>query len=138
MSDLSLKELMVPSRIVNIEYPGLEGLTIDICYLARESMNKLRTKCVSSKFNKKLRSFEDVLDEDKFLEVFVKETIKGWQGFKYKYVEEFLLVDISKVNPEDEMVFSQDNAVQMMKNSSSFDEWVMEVISDLENFTQTK
>jgi hypothetical protein len=48
------------------------------------------------------------------------------------------LVDISSLDPEDELEFSQDNAETLMKNAGDFDTWVTEVTGDLENFTKTK
>ena len=48
------------------------------------------------------------------------------------------IVDISSLDPEDELEFSQDNAETLMKNAGDFDTWVTEVTGDLENFTKTK
>ena len=42
MSKISLKSLMTPSKTVAIEFPGLEGFEVDLCYLAREDLLKLR------------------------------------------------------------------------------------------------
>ena len=55
MSDtpVSLASLMTPSKTVSIEFPGLTGLKVMLCYLAREELVKLRKRCVTNKFNKK-------------------------------------------------------------------------------------
>ena len=116
----------------------MKGFSVDLTYLAREELVKLRNRCVSQKFNRKTRGFEETLDEDKFLVEYVKAVIKGWKGLKYSYLEELLLVDISTLNPDDELEFNQDNAETLMKNASDFDTWVSEVTGDLENFTKTK
>ena len=47
-------------------------------------------------------------------------------------------MDISSLNPEDELPFNQENAEILMKNAADFDTWVTEVTGDLENFTKTK
>jgi hypothetical protein len=47
-------------------------------------------------------------------------------------------VDISSLNPNDELAFNPENAETLMKNASDFDTWVTEVTGDLENFTKTK
>ena len=135
---VSLASLLTPSKTVAVDYPSLEGFTVNICYLAREGLLKLRNKCLSQKLNRKTRAFEDTLDEDKFLTEYCKAVIKGWSGMKYKYLEELLLVDISGVDPEQELEFSQENAETLMKNASDFDTWVTEVTGDLEHFTKTK
>ena len=135
---VSLKSLLTPSKTVAVDFPGLEGFSIKLTYLAREELLKLRNKSVSQKFNKKTRAYEEQLDNDKFLTEYCKAIIKGWKGLKYKYLEELLLVDISQLDPEDTLVWNNENAELLMKNSSDFDEWVSETVGDLENFTKTK
>ena len=135
---VSLASLMTPSKTVSIPYPGCEGMTVDLCYLAREELVKLRKKCLSTKWNKKTRQPEEELDEDKFLVNYCDSVIKGWKGLKYKYLEELLLVDISSLDPEDELPFTADNSELLMKNANDFDTWVTETVGDLENFTKNK
>lgn len=135
---VSLKSLLTPSKTVGIDYPGYDGFTVELCYLGREELLKLRNKCLKQKFNKKTRAFEDSLDEELFVNQYSAAIIKGWTGLKYKYLEEFLLVDVSQLNLEDELEYTQDNAELLMKNSGDFDQWVTDTIGDLENFTQSK
>ena len=135
---VSLASLLTPSKTVSIDFPGMEGFTVDLCYLAREELIKLRNKSITQKFNKKTRAFEDSLDENKFLVEYVKAIIKGWKGLKYSYLEELLLVDISSLNPEDTLEYNQENAETLMKNAADFDTWVTEVTGELENFTRAK
>ena len=140
MSDtpISLSSLMTPSKTVTLDFPGYSGFTVDVTYLAREELLKLRKKCISTKFNRKTRQPEEELNEDMFLIEYVKAVIKGWKGLKFRYLEELLLVDVSELDPDDELPFTQDNAELLMKNSGDFDTWVTEVGGDLENFTGNK
>jgi len=135
---ISLASLMPPSKTVTIDFPGYKGMSVDLCYLAREELVKLRKRCVTTKFNKKTRQPEEDLDEERFLVEYCKAVIKGWKGLKYKYLEELLLVDISALDPEDELAFTQENSELLMRNASDFDTWVTETVSDLENFTGNK
>lgn len=135
---VSLASLLTPSKTVSIDFPGYKGFSVDICYLGRDELLKLRKRCISTKFNKRTHQPEEILDEDKFLEEYVSSVIKGWKGLKYSYLEEFLLVDISKQNPDDELPFNQENAELLMRNSNSFDTWVTDTVSNLENFTGSK
>ena len=135
---VSLASLLTPSKTVSVDYPSKPGFSIDLTYLAREELLKLRNKCVSQKLNRKTRAFDESLDEDKFLTEYCKAVIKGWTGLKYSYLEELLLVDISKLNPEDELPWSQENAETLMKNAADFDTWLTETVGALENFTKVK
>jgi len=137
-SPVSLASLMTPSKTVSIDFPGFTGMQVDLCYLAREELLKLRKKCVTTKYDKKTRQPEEVLDEDKFLVEYCKSVIKGWSGLKYRYLEELLLVDVSQFDPNDELPYTAENAELLMKNSTTFDTWVTESVGDLENFTGNK
>jgi hypothetical protein len=140
MSDtpVSLESLMSPSKTVTVDFPGYKGFTVDVTYLAREELIKLRKKCLTTKFNKKTHSPEEILDEEKFIVNYTDAVIKGWSGLKYRYLEEFLLVDVSQFDPDEELVYTPANAQTMMKNSNGFDTWVTETVGDLENFTGRK
>ena len=132
---VSLATLMTPSKTVSIDFPDMDGFSVDLCYLARDELLKLRTRCLKQKFNKKTRAFEEQLDEDTFLVEYVKAIIKGWRGLKYKYLKELMLVNVENLKEEDELPFTRENAELHMKNSLDFDTWITETVGDLENFT---
>ena len=135
---VSLASLMTPSKTVTMDYPGIDGFTVDITYLAREELLKLRNRCLKQKFNKKTRQFEEQLDDDRFLTEYVKGVIQSWSGLKYSRLEELLLVDVSHLSPDEELPYDRENAELLMKNAPDFDTWVTETVSDLENFTDSK
>ena len=135
---VSLKSLMTPSKTVTIEYPRFEGMTVDLCYLAREELVKLRKRCLGTRWDKKNHQPIEELDDDKFIVEYCKAVIKGWKGLKYSYLEELLLVDITGLDPEDTLPFTPDNSELLMKNATDFDTRVTETVGDLENFTKNK
>ena len=135
---VSLKSLLTPSKTVAIGFPGMEGFEIKLTYLAREELLKLRNRSIKQVLNKRTRAYEEQLDNDKFLVEYAKAVVKGWEGLKYSYLEELLLVDTSEVDPEDELEFSIENAEILLKNSGDFDNWVSDMLGDLENFTKSK
>ena len=135
---VSLASLMTASKTVSIDFPGYSGMSVDLCYLAREELVKLRKKCISTKWNKKTHQPEEDLDDEKFLVEYTKADIKGWKGLKYRYLEELLLVDIADLDPDDELPYTQENSELLMRNANAFDTWVTETIGDLENFTGHK
>jgi len=136
--EVSLKSLMTPSKTVAIEFPRFKNMTVDLCYLAREELVKLRKKCLTTKWDKKSHQPIEEFDDEKFIVEYCKAVIKGWKGLKYSYLEELLLVDISGLNPEDCLPYTQDNSELLMKNATDFDTWVTETVGDLENFTGSK
>jgi len=136
---VSLKTLMTPSKTVEFEYPGCEGFNVSLCYLAREELMKLRNRCTKQVFNRKTRSYEEQMDDDRFLQEYTKGVIKGWSGFKIKFAKNMLLLgDLTPEQEQHELEFTQENIEVLMKNSNDFDTWVTEMVGDLENFTKSK
>ena len=135
---MDLKNLLVDSKTTWVEFPGLDGLEVELANLSRKELVNLRKRCTTNKFNRKTRGFEESLDENKFVKEFSACTIKGWKGFKLKYLEDLLLVDISGKDPEIELEYTQENAELLVENSSEFDNWLNEVVFDLENFRSEK
>jgi len=129
---MDLKNMLLPEKVVSFDFPGCEGLSFDLCFLSKESNQALYKKCQKTKFDRKRNEITE-LDEDLFLQLYVKSIIKGWKGFKLKYVGELVLADLGE-DPELELDFTDDNALNLMKNSTIFDDWLSEVISDLGNF----
>ena len=131
---MNLSELMVDTKSAWVEYPAYSGFEVELVNLSRPELTALRKRCVTTKFDKKTRQPIEELNEEKFIAEFTKATIKNWKGFKLKYLEDFMLVDLSGVDAEKELTYSPENAELLIKNSSEFDTWVNEVVFDLANF----
>ena len=131
---MDLKSLLVDSKTTWAEFPGLDGFEVELANLSRKELVNLRKKCTTNKFNRKTRAFEESLDDEKFVNEFTEATVKGWKGLKLSYLEDLILVDLSGQDSNTEMDFSLENAKVLVENSSEFDNWLNEVVFDLENF----
>ncbi len=131
---MDLKSLLVDSKTTWVEFPGLLGFEVELANLSRKELVNLRKKCTINKFNRKTRQFEDELNDEKFVVEFTKATVKNWKGLQLGYLQDLLLVDLKGQDSEAEMEFSEENAQQLVENSSEFDNWLNEVVFDLENF----
>jgi len=130
-----LKDIIVNTKSVEIEFPGLEGFVLNVSAVSREVSRKLKDESQTTKIDPKLRMPVTELDEDKFVEGFAKAAIKGWKGFKYDYLKQLLLVDESLIeDPEALVEFNQENVVELLKHSQIFDAWVNETVFDIERF----
>lgn len=136
MSNISLKTLLVPSKSVTVEYPGMPGFTIDVCFLSRETLQSIRKKATKTSF--KNRQPVEELNDDLFLELYVKASIKGWKGFKLTYLEQLAPVDVSGEDSDAELDYSEENALMLMKASTNFDAFISEQVTDLGNFSKNK
>ena len=131
---MELKNLLVDSKTTWVEFPGLEQFEVELANLSRKELVSLRKKCTTNKFNRKTRAFEESLDDEKFVKEFAKSTVKGWKGLQIGFLEDLLLVDLKGQDPETEMEYTEENALLLVENSSEFDNWLNEVVFDLENF----
>lgn len=131
---MNLKGLLLPERTVSFEVPGCPEFKVELTYLSREEMQKLLKKCTKTKFDNKNRQPVESLQEDMFAEEYAKRTIKGWEGFKYKYAKEFLLLEDG--DDEEIVDYNEANVVTMLKDSMSFEKWVTDMTGNLENFTK--
>ena len=131
---MELKSLLVDSKTTWVEFPGLDGFEVELANLSRKELTSLRKKCTINKFNRKTRQFEDELNDEKFVEEFTRSTVKNWKGLKLEFLQDLLLVDLEGQDSTKEMEFSEANAQVLVENSSEFDNWLNEVVFDLENF----
>ena len=131
---MELKSLLVDSKTTWVEFPGLNGFEVELANLSRKELTNLRKKCTINKFNRKTRQFEDELNDEKFVIEFTKATVKNWKGLKLEFLQDLLLVDLEGQDSNKEMEFSEENAQVLVENSSEFDNWLNEVVFDLENF----
>lgn len=134
----SLESLMTPSKTVEIDYPGYKDFSLKLTFLGRDELMKLRKKATSTKFDRKTRQPIEEVDDDLFLQLYVQAVVKGWAGFKYEYLADFMLVELDGVSLDEELEYSEDNAYLLMKNSPDFDSFVAETVGDLQNFTKNK
>ena len=131
---MELKSLLVDSKTTWVEFPGLDGFEVELANLSRKELVALRKRCTTNKFNRKTRAFEEKLDDDKFLIEFTNSTVKDWKNLKLKYLEDLVLVDLGSNDGNTLLPYTSDNAQQLVENSNEFDNWLNEVVFDLDHF----
>ena len=135
---MELKSLLVDSKTTWVEFPGLDSFEVELANLSRKELIALRKRCTTNKFNRKTRAFEESLDDDKFVKEFTEATVKTWKGLKLKFLEDLVLVELGSNAPESMLPYTQENAQQLVENSNEFDNWLNEVVFDLEHFRSTE
>ena len=131
---MELKKLMVDSKAVWIDFPGLDGFSVEVANLSRKELTALRKRCTTQKFDRKTRQLVENLDEDKFVTEFSDASIKNWKGLTVDHLETLILIDTDGQDPKAEIEYSKENAEVLVTNSSEFDTWLNEVVFDLQNF----
>ena len=135
---MDLKKLMVDSKAAWIDFPGLDGFSVEVVNLSRKELASLRKRCITQKFDRKTRAITEDLDEDKFVEEFARATLRDWKGLTLAHLESLVLIEMEGEDPEDTVDYSPENAEQLVSNSTEFDMWLNEVVFDLDNFRRER
>ncbi|AFQ22294.1 hypothetical protein My1_135 [Pectobacterium phage My1] len=129
---INLKNVVVQTKSVDVAYPGIPGFVVTIGYVSRATSRKI---VESSKKDVMVNgAVISVQDDDLFVENFVKSAILGWKGLTLGDVSKLLLIDAQDLDLDTEVEFSIDNAVQLMKESVAFDNWINTVVFQLDSF----
>lgn len=131
---MDLKKLVVDTKSVWIDFPGLNGFSVEVANLSRKELNNLRKRCTVQKFDRKSRQVVETLDEDKFIREFSVSTVKNWKGLSLEHLETLLLIDTEGQDLTKELDYSEENAEVLVSSSNEFDTWLNEVVFDLDNF----
>lgn len=132
---LSLKSLLVPSKSVEVDFPGFEGFKLNLSFMSRETLVSIRKKSTKTTF--KNRQPMEELDDKLFLKLYVAASIKGWSGLKYKYLNELAPSNIDPKDFDKEVPYSEENALALMEASADFDAYISNTVGELSSFTKT-
>lgn len=131
---MDLKKLMVDTKAVWMDFPGLSGFEVQIANLSRKELTALRKRCTVQKFDRKTRQVIETLDDEKFVKEFAIATVKNWKGLTVQHLETLLLIDAEGKDPKEAVPYSEENAEILVSSSTEFDSWLNEVVFDLDNF----
>ena len=133
-----LGNLIAKETATWVDFPEIEGFEINLIYLTRDDLMKVRNRALTYKFNKRTRQREEEVDNDKFLEAYAEKAIKGWRGLKVKHLPILLPVDISTLDGEENVEYTEDDALDLLKNSTIFDQFITDCMNDFEQFSTMK
>ena len=134
---MSLAKLVRPTIKAVFEYPAMPGFEVELTYLSKDELMKIRQKCVTTKIDRRTRKPEEEVDNELFEEIYYKAIVTGWKGLKNKYLPKLGPFDVSDLEPEGEEMYDPEGAVVLMQNSTDFNNFVSEKIEEVENFTKS-
>jgi hypothetical protein len=112
-----------------------DGFEVKLAHLSREELTKIRNAATRISFSPKTRQKEETVDSEIFIKEFVKAAVLDWKGLTLEKASKLLPMAIPEgVDTNTEIEFSQENALDLAKNSPVFDGWLNDVIFDLSSF----
>jgi len=134
-----IKSLLVSGdKTIEVDFPEIDGFTVTLSYIPREDLLKIRSQALVYRFNKRTRQREEEVDNDKFIEAYSERVIKGWRGLRIKHLPKLLPANIAHLNQEEEIPYSQEEALDLLKNSTIFDQFITDTVNDIEAFSSKK
>ena len=133
-----IKKVVAKETTSWVDYPEIDGFKVELVYLNREDLMKIRNRALTYKFNKRTRQREEEIDNDKFLEGYAEKAIRNWAGLKAKHLPDLLPADISDMDPEEDIEYDEEDAVELLKNSTVFDQFITDCMNDYESFSKKK
>lgn len=133
-----IKSMLVRETSTWVEYPDIEGFEVNLRYLTREDLLKIRNASLTLKFNKRTRQKEEEVDSAKFIENYAEKAIADWRGLKIKHLPMLIPADITGLNPNEDIPYTDEDAVELLKNSPAFDQFVSDTLNDFEQFSKQK
>ncbi|RZK65298.1 MAG: hypothetical protein EOO85_28525, partial [Pedobacter sp.] len=73
---------MVDTKSAWIDYPGFDGFSVKVNKISRERLIKLRKENVEQRFDRKLKTLVEDLNEKKFIRAFTDAVVSDWRGLK--------------------------------------------------------
>ncbi len=131
-SPVSLKSLIVASKLATVDFPGYDGFAIDVAFLSRDTLVTLRKK--ATKTTMKNRVTKEEINDELFLSLYTQAVVKGWKGLTFDILQKIAPIDSTGFVLTDELEYSEENALFLMKNSTEFDAFISDIVSDLGNF----
>lgn len=128
----SLKSILTTAKTVEADFPGFPGFKVNLSFLPREEAVKIRKKSTATSYKK--GRLEEVVNDDLFLQLYTKATVKGWSGLTLEYLERLAPIDVSGMDLTSTLEFSDENALMLMQSSSDFDSFVSDTATELANF----
>ena len=125
---------MVTEKVTEVDFPDIDGFKVQLCYVGRDRMMKIRNQALVYKFNKRTRQREEEVDNDKFLEAYADAVIKGWSGLTVRGLATLLPIDTANADPKELVDYSADDALLLLKNSTIFDQFVTDALNNFEVF----
>lgn len=137
---MDLKSLISTDKNIEINYPNpdMKGFKVKLRYMSKDLQEDIRKKATILGFDNRTNAPVEKLDDDLFYKLYVQNALIGWSGLKLKYLDSMVPVNFpAGTDLEQELPFSEENALMLVKNSTNFDVWLTKTINDVAVFNKT-
>lgn len=130
---IDLSKVALDTREAKVEFTGIPGFVVHVKHISRAAATKLMDKCkVPVMENGIVSHFEN--NDDLYMSELAQSGIVGWTGLTVAGVEQLMLADLSSEDPSTEVEYTNENAIQLIKSSRSFLNFVNDIVYKIDSF----
>lgn len=139
---LKIKDILVKDTnklTARIEFRP--GLTLNLRYMSRSTLQSLYRSCTIQKFNHESKQREPQLDGPRFAKEFTKLSVLGWEGFTPNRIASLFPVEFENIpadKMDEEIPFSIEDFSFLMENVFDLDQFVQDAVVDANYFRPHK
>lgn len=134
---LMLNNLKINQNSIKVPYPSFKNFILHMCYLPREKLTSIREKNVSISFNRVSRVKEETVNTDDFMNEYIKTAVVGWEGLTLGIVKTLVPIEVAEAELDKAVPYTHEDAMWLVKNSSEFDSFISETMSQVGLFSVT-
>lgn len=144
-------------QIKEFQYPYIRELYVEVAHASRFTLNQIRQLAAEEYTDRRTRTKEEKLNEDKVNLGYAERIVKGWRGLNAKMLDElipgtldeaeFQYAEHKKENPDfkipsreeigkTEVEYSVDTAFEIITNSVDFMSWVLDISGNAELYSK--
>jgi hypothetical protein len=133
-----LKDLKINKKEISVAFPRFKDFKLKMKYVTREELAAIREKTTTISYNRLSKAREETIDTDRFMDSYLKEAVVGWSGLTYEILSFLVPIETDGIDLSKEIPYSHEDAMWLVKNSSEFDGFISETMSQVDVFSQTK
>lgn len=132
---MNIANVVLKSKDTEFTFPDFEDkFKVTLRYNTSEKLAELRKECVKTSIDPVMGAPVEKLDANKWNSLFSRHTIVGWSGLTWGMLASLMLIDESKVDLDEVIEYTPDNASAILSGSTMFDTWVSGCLKDISNF----
>lgn len=133
----NIEDVVVEDATVTLAFPEVPEATITVARVSSDALIDIRTKSTVGKhLNTETKTFEDKIDNEKFLKFYSDVVIKDWTGLKAKHLKRLMLCSIPADKLEEEVECTSVNKNTLMSKSKAVDDFITSTLQSVSIFNQ--
>ena len=134
-----IKKAGKEQRVVEFQCPYIPEFFVKIAYASKFAMNQIRdaSKEAYTDFRRGREPIEKLNDE-KLRNAYADWIIKGWRGLTLGKLSKLIpgIEAEREVEAEKDIAHSEDIAVALLENSIEFENWIIDIATNVENYSR--